>query len=409
MIALFRCLTEFYNIPRRTGVCCYLLKEQSMYITKICIQNFRNIRFAELEFDKNLNIFVGRNAQGKTNICEAISVCLGGSFRHSRFSQFVPASDPKAEVKIKLYFRENITERENIIDYTIRKNNVSVTYNGIKMKDAAELYGVLKYVVFIPEHLNLIKGSPEMRRDYLDDVALMQTQTHFKKLSRYNKGLKQRNNILAINNGDIHTVADMLSPWNEVLTAEGINVTYGRLKYFTFLKKCAAELYSDLTGGTEQLSMKYQSSAFKTDSIDFGDVNALYKIYLAELEKNLAAEMKLHYTLTGVHRDDMSFFINGMAARDFASQGQIRSIALALKLSEAEIIRRKNKTDPVIILDDILSELDYVRRDYVIHHIEKSQVFITCCNFNELAALSNVGTEGKAWNTENGEFSEIVR
>ena len=374
-----------------------------MYITRIFIRNFRNIREAELEFDKDLNILVGRNAQGKTNLCEAISVCLGGSFRRVRFSQFVPADDPKAEVRIKLHFRDDITERENIIDYTIRKNNVSITYNGIKMKDAAELYGVLKYVVFIPEHLNLIKGSPELRRDYLDDVALMQTQTHFKKLSRYNKGLKQRNNILSVNNEDIKTISNLLAPWNEVLTTEGINVTYGRLKYFSFLKRCASELYADLTDGSEKLTMQYQSSAFKTDSINFENINELYKKYLSELEKNLAAELKLHYTLTGVHRDDVSFFINGMAAREFASQGQIRSIALALKLSEAEIIRRKNKTDPVIILDDILSELDSVRRDYILHHIEKSQVFITCCNINELSALS----DGKAWNTENGKFTPI--
>ncbi|MDE6732336.1 MAG: DNA replication/repair protein RecF [Oscillospiraceae bacterium] len=374
-----------------------------MHITKISIQNFRNIREAELLFDKNLNILVGRNAQGKTNLCEAISVCLGGSFRRVRFSQLVPADDPKAEVRIKLFFRDDIQERENVIDYTIRKNNVEITYNGIKMKDAAELYGVLKYVVFIPEHLNLIKGAPELRRDYLDDVALMQTQTHFKKLSRYNKALKQRNNILSVYNDNKKAVVDMLAPWNEVLAAEGINVTYGRLKYFTFLKKCAAELYSELTNGAEKLSMSYQSSAFKTESINFDDVNVLYKKYLAELEKNLDAEMKLHYTLTGVHRDDVSFFVNGMAAREYASQGQIRSIALALKLSEAEIIRRRNKTDPVVILDDILSELDAVRREYILQHIEKSQVFITCCNINELSALTN----GKAWNTENGKFTLI--
>lgn len=377
-----------------------------MYITKINIQNFRNIREAELLFDKNLNILVGRNAQGKTNLCEAISVCLGGSFRHSRFSQLVPADDSKAEVRIKLFFRDDIQERENVIDYTIRKNNVEITYNGIKMKDAAELYGVLKYVVFIPEHLNLIKGSPELRRDYLDDVALMQTRTHFKKLSRYNKALKQRNNILSVYNNR-NSVVDMISSWNGVLAEEGINVTYGRLKYFKFLKKCAAELYSELTSGAEELSMSYQSSAFKTESIDFSNIDALYKKYLAELEKNLDAEMKLHYTLTGVHRDDVNFFVNGMAAREFASQGQIRSIALALKLSEAEIIRRRNNTDPVVILDDILSELDAVRRDYVLHHIEKSQVFITCCNINELSALSEERANGKAWNTENGKFMLI--
>lgn len=374
-----------------------------MYITGIRIRNFRNISDAELSFDKDLNIFVGRNAQGKTNICEAISVCLGQSFRKVRFSQFVPADDPKAEVGIKLYFYDDISDRENMIDCTVNRTGISVKYNGIKMKDAAELYGVLKYVVFIPEHLNLIKGSPDIRRDYLDDVALMQTKTHLKKLSRYNKGLKQRNNILSNNNGDERTVGALLAPWNEVLAAEGINVTFGRLKYFSFLKKCAAALYSDLTGGSESLDMEYISSVFKTEGINFDDVDALYKTYVAKLEKNLGAEMKLRYTLSGIHRDDVNFYINGLAARDFASQGQLRSAALALKLSEAEIIRRKNKTDPVIILDDILSELDGIRREYILNHIEKSQVFITCCNINDLSSLSG----GKAWQTENGTFTEI--
>lgn len=271
------------------------------------------------------------------------------------------------------------------------------------MKDAAELYGVLKYVVFIPEHLNLIKGAPELRRNYLDDVALMQTKTHLKKLSRYNKALKQRNNILNGFYGSEKELAAQVAAWDEVLATEGINVTYGRLKYFNFLKKCAGEIYSELTSGSETLDMDYQSSVFKTDSINFDDVDKLYKIYKKELEKNLAAEMKLRYTLAGVHRDDVNFFVNGLAARDFASQGQLRSAALALKLSEAEIIRRKNKTNPVVILDDIFSELDFVRRDYIIHHIEKSQVFITCCNLNDLSSMSG----GKAWNVEKGKFLEI--
>ena len=374
-----------------------------MYITRIYLRNFRNITEAELCFDKNLNVFVGKNAQGKTNLCEAISVCLGGSFRRVRFSQFIPAENPKSDVCIKLFFCDDNTERENCIDYTICKNIVEIKYNGIKMKDATELYGVLKYVVFIPEHLNLIKGAPELRRNYLDDVALMQTKTHLKKLSRYNKALKQRNNILAGFSVSEKELAAQVAAWDEILATEGINVTYGRLKYFNFLKICAGEIYSELTNGSETLDMDYQSSVFKTNSINFEDIDKLYKIYKKELEKNLAAEMKLRYTLAGVHRDDVNFFVNGLSARDFASQGQLRSAALALKLSEAEIIRRKNKTNPVVILDDIFSELDYVRRDYIIHHIAKSQVFITCCNINDLSSMNG----GKVWNVENGNFTEI--
>lgn len=374
-----------------------------MYITSVYLKNFRNIKEAEIDFDKNLNIFVGKNAQGKTNLCEAISVCLGGSFRRVRFSQYIPADNPEAEVLIRLKFRDDITERDNIINYTVCKNNIEITYNNIKMKDAAELYGVLKYVVFIPEHLSLIKGAPELRRNYLDEVALMQTKTHLKKLSRYNKALKQRNNILSGYNGSLKELSANVAAWNEILAAEGINVTYGRLKYFNFLKKCAGEVYSELTNGTESLDMEYQSSVFKTESINFDEKDKLYNIYISELEKNLETEMKLRYTLAGIHRDDVNFFVNGLAARDFASQGQLRSAALALKLSEAEIIRRKNKTNPVIILDDILSELDFIRRDYIIHHIEKSQVFITCCNINDLSSMSG----GKSWNVENGSFTEI--
>lgn len=376
-----------------------------MVITKLYIRNFRNIKEAELTFDSSLNIFVGKNAQGKTNLMEAISVCLGGSFRHVRCNQYVPVSDSGAEVFIRLCFREdNNTGRENIVEYTISNNKPQVKYNGLNVSDASKLYGVLKYVVFVPEHLNLIKGAPELRRSYLDDVAVMQTHTHLKKLSNYNRGLKQRNNILTFaDNMSEGELSANLAPWNEVLASEGINVTYGRLRYFAFLQEYAAEIYSRLTEGAEFLKMEYFSSIFKTDSIDFSDVNKLFKQYLAEMENNLQSEMKLRYTVAGVHRDDVNFYINDMPARDFASQGQLRSAALALKLSEAEIIRRKNKTCPVIILDDILSELDHIRRGFVINNIDNSQVFITCCNMDDLSALNG----GRAWHTENGCFTEV--
>lgn len=376
-----------------------------MVITKLYIRNFRNIREAELDFDSSLNIFVGKNAQGKTNLMEAISVCLGGSFRHVRYTQYVPVNVPGAEVLIRLCFRnDDNTGRENIVEYTISNGKPVITYNGLSVSDASKLFGVLKYVVFVPEHLNLIKGAPELRRAYLDDVAVMQTQTHLKKLSNYNRGLKQRNNILAFARKDIPEaeLSAQLAPWDQVLASEGINVTYGRLRYFSFLQQHAAEVYSRLTEGAEKLEMEYYSSIFKTTSIDFSDVNELFNKYIAELDNNLESEMRLRYTLAGVHRDDVNFYINGMAARDFASQGQTRSAALALKLSEAEIIRRKNKTCPVVILDDILSELDQTRRNFVINNIDKSQVFITCCNMDDLSALQG----GKCWHAENGVFTE---
>lgn len=377
-----------------------------MIITKLYVRNFRNIKEAELTFDSRVNIFVGKNAQGKTNLMEAASVCLGGSFRHVRFSQYIPVENSDAEVLIRLYFcDDNNTQRENIIEYTISNNKQQIKYNGLNVNDASKLYGILKYVVFVPEHLNLIKGAPELRRNYLDNVAVMQTRTHLKKLSNYNRGLKQRNNILtfAAHDTEEKKLSAQLAPWNEVLASEGINVTYGRLRYFTFLKKYAAEIYSRLTQNAEILKMEYFSSIFKTESIDFSNINELFSKYITTLEKNIQSEMKLRYTVEGIHRDDVNFFINNMPARDFASQGQLRSAALALKLSEAEIIRQKNHTCPVIILDDILSELDHVRRRFVINNIDNSQVFITCCNIDDLSELNC----GKTWITNNGTFSEV--
>lgn len=322
-----------------------------------------------------------------------------------RYTQYVPVNVPGAEVFIRLCFRnDDNTGRENVVEYTISNGKPVITYNGLSVSDASKLFGVLKYVVFVPEHLNLIKGAPELRRAYLDDVAVMQTQTHLKKLSNYNRGLKQRNNILAFARKDIPEaeLSAQLAPWDQVLASEGINVTYGRLRYFSFLQQHAAEVYSRLTEGAEKLEMEYYSSIFKTTCIDFSDVNELFNRYVAELDNNLESEMRLRYTLAGVHRDDVNFYINGMAARDFASQGQTRSAALALKLSEAEIIRRKNKTCPVVILDDILSELDQTRRNFVINNIDKSQVFITCCNMDDLSALQG----GRCWHAENGVFTE---
>ena len=373
-----------------------------MYITSIYLRNFRNIKEAEICFDPNLNIFVGKNAQGKTNLCEAISVCLGGSFRRVRFSQFVPADDPKAEVLVRLKFRDDITERENIINYTICKNNVEIKYNDIKMKDAAELYGVLKYVVFIPEHLNLIKGVPEGRRDYLDSVAMMQTPVHYKKLSRYNKALKNKNNILSgINFGDdLSKIIPQTESWNTVLAAEGLNVTYGRLKYFSQLEDLASQLYKELSGG-ENLTLKYYSSIFDTTELKCEEINGLYNEYLERLNCSFQRELKMRYTVLGVHRDDMNLYINGNEVKEFGSQGQQRSTALALKLAEAEIIRRKEET-PIMILDDVLSELDEHRQHFILNHIVNSQVFITCCNINDVKELAS----GKVWNVKDGVFTE---
>ncbi|MGN0610472.1 MAG: DNA replication/repair protein RecF [Ruminiclostridium sp.] len=376
-----------------------------MQIKRLYVKNFRNIKEQEFCFHENVNVLCGDNAQGKTNLCEAISLCMGPSFRTARQSSYIPFSldNSKEKCVIKMWFTTSFnTESENFIEFTIGNNKKEIKYNGLAIKSAQELYGVLKYVVFIPEHLNLIKGVPEGRRDYLDSVAMMQTPVHYKKLSRYNKALKNKNNILSgINFGDdLSKIIPQTESWNTVLAAEGLNVTYGRLKYFSQLEDLASQLYNELSGG-ENLTLKYYSSIFDTTELKCEEINGLYNEYLERLNGSFQRELKMRYTVLGVHRDDMNLYIDGNEVKEFGSQGQQRSTALALKLAEAEIIRRKEET-PIMILDDVLSELDEHRQHFILNHIVNSQVFITCCNINDVKELAS----GKVWNVKDGVFTE---
>ena len=376
-----------------------------MQIKRLYVKNFRNIREQEFCFHENVNVLCGNNAQGKTNLCEAISLCMGPSFRTSRQSSYIPFSldNLKEKCVIKMWFTTSFnTDSENLIEFTICNNKKEIKYNGLAIKSALELYGVLKYVVFIPEHLNLIKGVPECRREYLDSVAMMQTPVHLKKLSRYNKALKNKNNLLiGINFGDdLFVIRPQIESWNSVLAAEGLNVTYGRLKYFSLLETIASQLYNELSGG-ENLTLKYYSSIFDSTELKCEEINGLYNEYLERLNNSFQRELKMRYTVLGVHRDDMNLYIDNNDVKEFGSQGQQRSTALALKLAEAEIIRQKDET-PIMILDDVLSELDAGRQRFVLNHIINSQVFITCCNINDVKELKN----GKVWKVENGIFTE---
>ena len=374
-----------------------------MNIKKLYVRNFRNIREQEFLFHENLNVLCGNNAQGKTNLCEAISLCMGPSFKGSRQSSYIPFSldQTKEKTVIKIWFTTNLTDKENVIEFSITNGKKEILYNSIPIKSAMELYGVLKYVVFIPEHLNLIKGNPELRRDYLDSVAMMQTPVHLKKLSRYNKALKNKNNILAgiYNDNDLSYIIPQIESWNEVLGAEGLNVTYGRLKYFSTLKEIANKLYGEISGG-EELTLKYYSSIFEREDMTPDEIGGLLNLYLKKLSEDFTKEVKLKHTVSGVHRDDMNFFINGFDAREFGSQGQQRSIALVLKLAEAEIIRQREET-PIMILDDVLSELDSTRQQFVLNNIVNSQVFITCCNIDDVKNMEH----GKVWRVEKGNFT----
>ena len=374
-----------------------------MIINSLTVRNFRNIASADFNFDPKVNIFTGNNAQGKTNLCEAISVCLGKSFRNPKASELLPFGSDDQETVIEMSFRFDSLDKENVISYRQKNNNIHIKFNGIEMKDAEKLYGALRYVIFIPEDLYIVKGNPEKRRDYIDSLSNMINRVHNIKLYEYNKALKQKNNILMnLSAMDSNTVM-MLESWNDTIAKLGVNVMCGRIKYFDMLSAAASDFYSQINGKNELMSMKYESSVMQDKPFTADDFEEIYKTYLARLRDSAERELRMKYTVVGAHRDDIDFYINDMPAKDFASQGQIRSIAVALKLAEAKMILDKSSDLPVIILDDVLSELDEFRRRFIINHIDNFQIFITSCNFSDLDKFSS----GKVWNVENGQFMPV--
>lgn len=377
-----------------------------MIIKSLSVKNFRNIAFAEFSFDKRINVFTGSNAQGKTNICEAISLCFGKSFRNPKIAELIPFnSEGKKEISLELTFSfDNLPDKENVIVYNQKGNIFKLTFNGLEMKSAEELYGALRYVIFIPEDLYIVKGNPEKRRDYIDFVSNMINRVHNSKLYEYNKALKQKNNLLYnISGYDRNYSAVMLESWNDTLAKLGVNVMCGRLKYFSTLSEYAGEFYGRINKADEKLTMKYESSVMEDMTYTAEDWLLMYETYQRKLKETFDKELKMKYTVVGAHRDDISFYIDNIPSKDFASQGQIRSIAVALKLAEARMIYEKSGDVPIIILDDVLSELDHDRRAFITNHIDNFQTFITSCNISDLKEIGS----GKVWRVEKGNFSEI--
>ena len=372
-----------------------------MILKSLSVRNFRNIASADFIFDPKVNIFTGNNAQGKTNLCEAISVCFGKSFRNPKLAELLPFGTADRETAVEMCFTfDNMPEKENTVTYTQKNNSFRLRFNDIEMKDAEKLYGALRYVLFIPEDLYIVKGEPGKRRDYVDFVSNMINRVHNTKLYEYNKALKQKNNILMNMSGYDSSMSMMLESWNETIAKLGVNVMCGRIKYFDMLSEAANMFYRQINGRNEILSMKYDSSVMGDVSFTADDHEMMYDMYMKRLKETADQELRMKYTVVGAHRDDISFYINDMTAKDFASQGQIRSIAVALKLAEARMIKEKSDDVPIVILDDVLSELDEYRRGFIINHIENFQVFITSCNLADTDRFES----GKIWNVDGGKF-----
>ncbi len=350
-----------------------------MTVSSVKIKNFRNIADLNFTADNGVNVIYGENAQGKTNILESIWLFTGcKSFRGAKDIELIKFGEEFS--KINLEFSDNLREKKSEIIIADKKKTVSL--NGISLRSTAELIGSFYAVIFSPIHLSLIKDGPSARRKFLDTALCQLKPSYAEQLAGYKRALIQRNALLK----DLHLNAelyDMLDIWDDQLARYSACVIKERLKYIDLLSEYSKSIYSGISENKESFSVFYSKKEFNKEL-------SLKDIYLSEIEnlkKSRKEDIISKTTTVGPHRDDLEISINNVSARSFGSQGQQRSCALALKLGESEIIKKVTGETPVALLDDVMSELDEKRQDYVLNHINDRQVFLTCCDPSQVLRL----------------------
>ncbi len=333
-----------------------------MYFKSLTLQNFRNYGELFAEFHPNVNIITGENAQGKTNLIEALYfMSLGKSFRTFRDSELIGFQ--KASCRFRSVFVKD--GEENTLDFMISGDVKEARLNGLKLSKNSDLLENVYTVIFSPEDLKIVKDEPEKRRRFVDRELCMMDPIYYRALSRYKKALLQRNNLLREDRPD----ANLISVWNEALANEGAKVIRRRAAFIERLNTVSSRLHSSITREKETLRLSYESDcALATDQEG---------VFFEALERNYEHDLFRRTTTVGPHRDDIGIEIDGVDARKFGSQGQQRTAALSLKLAEISLIKEETGEDAVLLLDDVLSELDPNRQTFLLKTLSNVQLFIT--------------------------------
>ena len=346
-------------------------------------EKYRNLVAGEVVPSGDINVICGQNAQGKTNLLEALWLFTGAhSFRGAKDGELT-AFAPEGEKRLsRLKMRFESGGREQEAEINIRAGRRTLTLNGIPQRSCGVLAGVFCAVIFSPEHLSLVKDGPMNRRNFLDSAICQIRPAYVKIINQYNRILLQRNALLK----DIirhRELLDTIDIWDERLANFGAQIICERLKYVARLSPKVKDIYGGISTQKESMDLAYRSTVDEP-----ADDHPVMRAALREkLKKNLEDDIRMGSTSCGPHRDDLELLVNGISARSFASQGQQRSAVLALKLAEAEILGELCGEEPVILLDDVLSELDQSRQDYLLNHLVGRQVFITCCSPENIRLL----------------------
>ncbi len=338
-----------------------------MYIDKIKLSNFRNYIEEEIEFDKNINIFYGNNAQGKTNILEAIYLCaIGKSYRTNKDKEIININNNFSKVEIN-YSKK---DREGKIKLEIAdKKNLYL--NDIRLKRISEILGNINIVLFSPDDINIFKEGPSKRRKILDIMISQLRPSYVYNLNMYLKILEQRNNYLKQIKYE-NKNEEMLEVWDIQLAKYAEIINLYRKEFTKRIKEKIIEIHKKITDNKEEIKIEYVSDFINQEE------------FLKEIKNSRKIDILKGYTCKGIHRDDLKLYINDKEIGIYGSQGQHRSAILSIKLSELQIIKDETEENPILLLDDFMSELDKIRRQNFLEDVQDTQIIITCTDKLEL-------------------------
>ncbi|MTI68440.1 MAG: DNA replication/repair protein RecF [Firmicutes bacterium] len=363
-----------------------------MHVKSIRLINFRNYNNLRIKLNKKLNIFLGNNAQGKTNLLESINISsLGKSFRTNKDKELINIDKGEAYIGLEVEKKDF----NKLIEIKLEKNKAKrVKINRVELEKISEMIGVLNVVIFSPEDLKIIKFGPGERRNFLDTEISQLKPIYRYNLGKYNKILYQRNNLLKNIQYDKNKIK-LIDVWDEQLTNIGSNIIINRLSFLENISNISKKIHKNITGDLETLNLNYLNSFPIKDIIDSENnikslKNDIKNRFFDILKKNLNKDIEKGTTQIGPHRDDIEILINKKDARIFGSQGQQRTAALSLKLAEVELINNEIGEYPVLLLDDVLSELDVNRRKYLISTFKDIQTIITSTDDIDLTEIKDL-------------------